>query len=111
MDLLQEYFTLAASYIEISYLIAEELSSMQLRDIYDEAAAAASSSGGGGPSSKPFMNERIGVDSVAARDHGSSAGHFPGLSLDTSRTMSEHGRASSHKNRQLPDPGSGDMLE
>ncbi|TPX46711.1 hypothetical protein SeMB42_g03578, partial [Synchytrium endobioticum] len=111
MDLLQEYFTLAASYNEIPYLISVKFSSMQLRDIYDEAAAAASSSGGAVPSSNPFMNERIGVNSVAARDHGLSAGHFQGLSQDTSRTMTEHGQASSHRNRQRRRPSSKDMLE
>ncbi|TPX48068.1 hypothetical protein SeLEV6574_g02244 [Synchytrium endobioticum] len=101
-----EYLTLAARYHEIQYLMSGEFSSMQLRDIYDEAASAASSSVGAG------QIERIGVSSVAAHDYGSSAGHFHGLSQDTSRTMSAHGDGSSRRSkRQRPDPGSRDMLD
>ncbi|TPX48069.1 hypothetical protein SeLEV6574_g02243 [Synchytrium endobioticum] len=107
-----EYLTLAARYNEIQYLMSEEFRSMQLRGIHDEAAYAASLPGGAGPSSNPVMNERIGVNSVAAHDYGSSAGHFHGLSQDTSRTMSEHGHASSRRSiRQRPDPGSTNRLD
>ncbi|TPX41388.1 hypothetical protein SeMB42_g05600 [Synchytrium endobioticum] len=94
----QAYLKLAARFNELQYLNHGLPSAKQLRDIYERAASAACSSGGGGPSSNPGMNERIGVDSVAARDHGSSAGHFQGLSQDTSRTMTEHGQASSREN-------------
>ncbi|TPX44065.1 hypothetical protein SeLEV6574_g04732 [Synchytrium endobioticum] len=58
-----------------------------------------------------IMDDRIGVNSVAARDHGSSAGHFQELSQDTSRTMTKHGRASSHRNPQRRHPSSKDMLK
>ncbi|TPX42297.1 hypothetical protein SeLEV6574_g05681 [Synchytrium endobioticum] len=105
------YLNLASRFNTVKYLMSGEERSKKLRDIYENAASAASSSGGAGPSSNPVMNEHIGVDSVAARDHGSSSGHFQGLSQDTSRTMTEHGQTSSRRNRQRRGPSSRDMLE
>ncbi|TPX38509.1 hypothetical protein SeLEV6574_g07758 [Synchytrium endobioticum] len=94
------YLKLAAWFNEVKYLMSGKHSSLQLHEIYKEAASVASSSGGAGPSSNPVMNEHIGVNSVAAHDHGSSSSHFQGLSQDTSRTMTEHGQASPRRKRQ-----------
>ncbi|TPX33058.1 hypothetical protein SeMB42_g07530 [Synchytrium endobioticum] len=63
-------------------------------------ASAASLSGGAGPSSNPVMDEHVGVNSAAAHDHGLSTDHFQGLSLDTSRTMTEHGQARTRRSRR-----------
>ncbi|TPX48073.1 hypothetical protein SeLEV6574_g02248 [Synchytrium endobioticum] len=104
-----EFLLLAARYNKVRYRMFDDTCSKRLHKIFKNAAVC--SSGGGGPSRNAVMNERIGVNSVTARDHGSSSGHFQGLSLDTSRTMTEHGQASSRRNRQRRGPSSRDRLE
>ncbi|TPX49419.1 hypothetical protein SeLEV6574_g01487 [Synchytrium endobioticum] len=87
------YLRLAARFHEIQYSMRGDLSSMQLRDIYETAASAAASlSGGAGLSSNPVMDERVGVSSAAAGDHSSSTDDLQWLSLDASRTMTKHGQ-------------------
>ncbi|TPX42300.1 hypothetical protein SeLEV6574_g05662, partial [Synchytrium endobioticum] len=92
---------------EVKYLMSGEDRSKRLRDKYGEAIARLS--GAAGRSRNVVMNEHVGVNSVAGRDHGSSSGHFQGLSQDTSRTMTEHGQTSSRKRHQRSVPGSSNL--
>ncbi|TPX42291.1 hypothetical protein SeLEV6574_g05676 [Synchytrium endobioticum] len=73
-------------------------------------ASAASSSRGAGPSSNPVMDERVAVSSAAAGDHGLSTDDFQWLSLDISRTMTEHGQVRTRgSRRQRSVPGSSNL--
>ncbi|TPX53200.1 hypothetical protein SeMB42_g00932 [Synchytrium endobioticum] len=105
------YLELAARFNQVHHVMWEVAKSLTLYNMYKDAASAARLSEGAGPSSNPVMNEHIGVNSVAAYDHGSSSSHFQGLSQDTSRTMTEHGQARSRRNRQRRPPSPRDMLE